>query len=198
MLDIETFDNRRGGNVVYKALAHPLAAEALARLALKLNKAGATAIYDPDGIAGPLLALSPLINIEGIYVHDTLAVGEARGSHIARPLTDLPHSSAATVLVAAFDAGRLTARIKALLPATWGIVTLDDVKLPDGLVTNVKRYLDPVNFATNFVFFRDDDHFATRLTTANYWAGYGATAVKFFHRLFDEAGAVLAEWETPA
>ncbi|HQT38621.1 MAG TPA: hypothetical protein PK231_04285 [Acidocella sp.] len=198
MLDIETFDNRRGGNVVYKALAHPLAAEALVRLASKLNNAGSTAIYDPDGIAGPLLALSPAINVEGIYVHDTLAVGEARGGHIARALTDLPHSRAATVLIAAFDAGRLTARIKALLPAPWSVVTLDDVKLPEMLITNVKRYLDPVNFATNFVFFRDDDHLATRLTTANYWAGYGAKAVTFFHRLFDDAGAVLAEWQTPA
>jgi hypothetical protein len=167
-------------------------------LALKLNKAGSTAIYDPDGIAGPLLALSPAINIEGIYVHDTLAVGEARGSHIARALTELPHSSAVTVLIAAFDAGRLAARMKALLPAALTVVTLDEVKLPEPFITNVKRYLDPVNFATNFVFFRDDDHFATRLTTANYWAGYGAQAVKFFHRLFNDAGVVLAEWETPA
>ena len=30
MLDIPTFDQRQGGNVVYKALAHPLAAEAVA------------------------------------------------------------------------------------------------------------------------------------------------------------------------
>ena len=33
MLDIETFDNSRGGNVAYKALAHPVAAERLAQLA---------------------------------------------------------------------------------------------------------------------------------------------------------------------
>ena len=46
-----------------------------------------------------------------------------------------------------------------------------------------------VNFATNFVFFRDDGHLATRLTTANYWAGYGARAVRFFHILFGAAGA---------
>ena len=30
MLNIQTFDNRVGGNVLYKALAHPLAAEAIA------------------------------------------------------------------------------------------------------------------------------------------------------------------------
>ena len=29
MLDIRTFDARQGGNVLYKALAHPLAAEAI-------------------------------------------------------------------------------------------------------------------------------------------------------------------------
>ena len=29
MLNIQTFDNRAGGNVLYKALAHPLAAEAI-------------------------------------------------------------------------------------------------------------------------------------------------------------------------
>jgi len=55
-----------------------------------------------------------------------------------------------------------------------------------------------VNFATNFVFFRDDGHFGTRLTTANYWAGYGASRVKFFQRLYDAAGGVLAEWESEA
>lgn len=198
MLDIETFDNSRGGNVVYKALAHPLAAEALARLAARLNDAGMTAIYDPDGIAGPVLALSPALDVAGIYVHDTLAVGKPRGGHIARPLSEIGQAGAATVLIAAFDAGRLAARIQPLLPAGVTVLSLDEVKLPVEMITNPKRYLDAVNFATNFVFFRDDDHFATRLTTANYWAGYGAKAVAFFHRLFDDAGMVLAEWETAA
>jgi hypothetical protein len=198
VLDIETFDNLRGGNVVYKALAHPLAAEALARLAKRLNGAGSTAIYDPDGIAGPLLALSPSIDVAGIYVQDTLAVGQSRGGHIARALTELSDTGVATVLVAAFDAGKLAARIGAMLPPSCSVLTLDEARLPTTLLTNQSRYLDVVNFATNFVFFRDDDHFATRLTTANYWAGYGAKAVKFFHRLFDYHGAVLAEWETDA
>ncbi len=198
MLDIETFDNLRGGNVVYKALAHPLAALALAELAARLNEKGKTAIYDPDGIAGPLLALSPPVNVSGVYVHDTLVVGNARGGHTARPLTAIGSSGAATILIAAFDAGRFESRIKLLLSGAEQIRTLDQIKLPETLITNHSRYLDAVNFATNFVFFRDDDHFATRLTTANYWAGYGAKAVKFFHRLYDGEGAVLAEWEMAA
>jgi hypothetical protein len=198
MLDIETFDNLKGGSAVYKALAHPVAAEGLARLAGRLNGAGLVAVYDPDGIAGPLMALSPGFDVEGVYVHDTLAVGQVRGMHVARALTELVCSRAAVVLVAAFDADRVAARIKPFLPAGAAVVTLDEAKLPERLITNTKRYLDAVNFATNFVFFRDDGHFSTRLTTANYWAGYGAEAVRFFQRLYDAAGAVLAEWESAA
>jgi hypothetical protein len=198
MLDIDTFDNLKGGNVVYKALAHPLAGAALAVLARRLLEAGPVAIYDPDGIAGPLLALSPGFGVEGVYVHDTLAVGQSRGGHVARALTDLARAKVATVLIAAFDAQRVAARIARFVPDGAAVVTLDEARLPDGLITNKTRYLDAVNFATNFVFFRDDGHFATRLTTANYWAGYGAQAVRFFQRLYDGAGAILAEWETAA
>src|SRR5580704_11424375 len=100
MLEIETFDNLRGGSVLYKALAHPLAAAGLGRLAQILNLAGAVAIYDPDAIAGPLLALIPHIEVEGIYVHDTLAVGQMRAGHVTRALTRLPATRAATVLIA--------------------------------------------------------------------------------------------------
>ena len=179
MLDIDTFDNLRGGNVVYKALAHPLAAERLTRLA---ERAGPVAIFDPDGIAGPLLALCPDFDVVGLYVQDTLALDKARGGHIARPLTELRDAQVQSVLVAAFDAGRVAARLAAFMPAGATVLTLDDAKLPEALLTNTARYLDAVNFATNFVFFRDDDHFATRLTTANYWSGYGAKNVRFFHR----------------
>jgi hypothetical protein len=197
MLDIETFDNLRGGNVVYKALAHPVAAIGLARLTERLNAAGPVAIYDPDGIAGPLLALSPGLDVDGVYVHDTLAVGQIRGGHIARPLTALAEAGLACVLVAAFDAAKAMGRISALLPNVE-VLSLDAAKLPDRLVTNPKRYLDAVNFATNFVFFRDDGRLGTRLTTVNYWSGYGARSVRFFLRLYDASGEVLAEWEQDA
>ena len=197
MLDIETFDNVKGGNVVYKALAHPLAAEALAALSARLNAAGPVALYDPDGIAGPLLALSPDFDVEGVYVHDTLAVGQVRGGHIARPFTALGQARAGSVLVAQFNAAKALARAQAVAPALEGF-SLESVRLPERLLTNPARYLDAVNFATNFVFFRDDDRFGTRLTTANYWAGYGARAVRFFLRLYDSAGEILAEWEERA
>jgi hypothetical protein len=79
MLDIETFDNLRGGNVAYKALAHPVAADRLAHLAAMLNQRGQVAIYDPDGMAPTLLALNPQFNVEGVYVHDSGVAGHVRG-----------------------------------------------------------------------------------------------------------------------
>ena len=56
MLHIQTFDQRQGGNVLYKALAHPLAAEGISKLYARLAGAGPVALYDPDGIADPLFA----------------------------------------------------------------------------------------------------------------------------------------------
>ena len=195
MLDIETFDNLRGGNAVYKALAHPLAAEKLAALAQHLRGLGPVAVYDPDRIFEPLRALAPAFPVEGVYVHDTLALNERHGGEATRPLTDLPGAKTRIVLIAAFDAHRLATRIKSFVPEGAEIVTLDVVRLPDAMLTNQRRYLDPLNFATNFVFFRDDDRMATRLVTANYWTGYGAKSVRLWCRLFDDAGGSLAEFE---
>jgi hypothetical protein len=194
MLDIQTFDNRSGGNVTYKALAHPLAAEAIARLYARLTPP--VALYDPDNIADPLLALYPgLPGLEALFVHDVAAVGQRRASLVARRLTDLPHCRARNVLIAAFDAGRIAARIAHLLPPGAAMHTLDAAKLPAALLTNPARYLDRLNFATNFVFFRDAGGLSTRLVSANYWAGYGAREIRLWLRLFGEDGTVLATWE---
>ena len=194
MLNIQTFDNRAGGNVLYKALAHPLAAEAMARLYARL--VGPVAVYDPEGIAAAMLALYPAAPpFIGLYVHDVAAVGEERAGYVARALTELPDSGARVVLITAFDAGRIAARITHMLPSGAEVVTLDEVKLPDALLTNHARYLDKQNFATNFVFFRDADGLSTRLVSANYWAGYGGGAIRLWLRLFDTAGTSLVTWE---
>ncbi len=198
MLDIQTFDARAGGNVLYKAFAHPVAAEAVQRLAARLRDAGPLAVYDPDGVSDVLFALHPAMpEAAESYVHDVQQIGQTRAGVPARPLTDLPRSACATLLVAAFDAGRVVARIKPMLPAGMAVATLDEARLPDAMLSNPRRYLDRVNFATNYAFFRDERGLHTRLVTANYWAGYGAGAVRLWLRLFDGAGAVLAEWEQP-
>ena len=194
MLDINTFDARQGGNVLYKAFAHPLAAEAIARLAAGLH--GPLAVYDPDGVADALFALHPEMPAPAeIYVHDTERLGLPHAGRPALALTDLPQSTASTLLIASFDSAKLRTRLAPLLPPRMSLVSLDDARLPDAMLTNRRHYLDRLNFATNYAFFRDAHGLSTRLVTANYWAGYGAAAVRLWLRLFDAAGAVLAEWE---
>ena len=76
MLDIQTFDAKAGGNVLYKALAHPLAAEAILPLAAALGRAGPLAVYDPDGVANALWALHPAMPAaDESYVQDVSHLG---------------------------------------------------------------------------------------------------------------------------
>lgn len=192
MLRIQTFDARAGGNVIYKALAHPLAAEAIGRLYARL--VGKVALYDPDGIADALLAMYPT-DIDSVFVHDVSMVGQTRGAIATKPLTEIGRSGARTILIAAFDAARIIGRIAHMLPPDATVLTLDDARLPDFLLTMRGRYLDKLNFATNFAFFRDADGLHTRLVSANYWASYGAAHVRLWLRLFDTDGTILATWE---
>jgi hypothetical protein len=192
MLNIQTFDARAGGNVLYKALAHPLAAEAIDRLYGGMT--GKVAIYDPEGIAEALLALYPRA-VDAVFVHDTRLLGLPRCGSPARALTELPSSEARFVLIAAFDSERAAARVRPMLPPGAHIVTLDAARVPPEMLSVPGRYLDKLNFATNFVFFRDDDRMATRLVSANYWSNHGAGAVRLWLRLFGEDGATLATWE---
>jgi hypothetical protein len=194
MLNIQTFDAHAGGNVIYKALAHPLAGEAIERLYAGMT--APVAIYDPGGIAGALLAMYPRM-IDMAFVHDVDLVGRELAGQTARPLTELPNSRAHTVLIAAFDAERTVARVRPMLPEGARIVTLDEARIPAAMLSVPGRYLDKMNFATNFAFFRDDDHMATRLVSANYWSNHGAGAVRLWLRLFDGDGATLATWEEP-
>ncbi len=195
MLDIQTFDARLGGNVLYKALAHPLAAEAIATLYARLESAGPVALFDPDDTAAALLAMHPNAPpFAGRYVQDVAAIGTVRAGLTGLPVTDLAQAGARTVLIAAFDARRTADRLAAMLPGVE-ITTLDEARLPATLLTNPRRYLDRQNFATNHAFFRDADGLSTRLVTANYWSGYGAGAVRLWLRLFDSDGQVLATWE---
>ncbi|HQU02436.1 MAG TPA: hypothetical protein PLI12_08315, partial [Acetobacteraceae bacterium] len=97
-----------------------------------------------------------------------------------------------------FDAASVIARIARFTPPGAVMLSLDEVKLPADMLSNGKQYLDKLNFATNFVFFRDDDHLATRLVTANYWAGYGAKQVRLWARLFGGQGDIIQDFEIDA
>ena len=199
-LRIDTFDNVRGGNTLYKALAHPLAAEPGRELINRLSHYGEVAIVDPQGAAEGFAELFDLsqIDIAGIYVQDIARIGKMVLARPAEPLPMLTKSSARAVLVAAFDADRLIGQLAPLLPPNSDVFSLDAMRIPEERLTNRRNYLDPLNFATNFALFRDSATLHTRLVTANYWAGYGSNGVTWWLTLFDAAGTVLAEWTEAA
>src|SRR5262249_2746039 len=119
----------------------------------------------------------------------------SRTGCIMRPLTALRASGATTILIAAFDAAKLAGRVALLLEDGRRVATLDEIRLPPELITDTARYLEPLNFTTNFAFFRDDGRFGTRLTGINYWHGYGACEVRWFLRLYGDDGQLLAQWQ---
>lgn len=195
MLDIQTFDARRGGNVLYKALVHPLAAEAIAELAAEIRAAGRLAVFDPDGVAVALFALHPeMPSPAEFYVQDVEALAGSLVGVAARPLTDLPHSSCAVLLITSFESARIEQRIAPFCRPGTLVVSLDRARLPEAMLTR-PTYLDRLNFATNYALFRDEEGVSTRLVSANYWARHGAKDVWLWLRLFGRDGSVLADWE---
>jgi len=195
-LRIETFDNTTGGNTLYKALTHPCAARPAQALLNALTDNAPVAIYDPNVAIEAFDAIFALdgLGITGTYVQQVARVGSEIIGRSAQPVTELARSHARCVFVAAFDAERIIAQLKPYLPRDAAVFSLDDMRIPGDRLTNSRTYLDPINFATNFVFFRDADGLHSRLVTANYWSGYGANAVTCWMTLFGAEGEVLVEW----
>ncbi len=196
-LGIETFTAGRGGNVLYKALSHPVGAERLAALFAELAAAGPVALFDPKGDAAGIAALSGLaaLPIVGLYGQDLRDIGGTRLGRPVLPVSAIGDSGARSVLVLAFDAGRVPGQIAHLVPKGARVVTLDAARLPDTYLTNPRRYLDPLNFAVGLAFFREAAGLSTRLVTADYWGGYGAGKPRrVFCRLFGGDGTVLGDW----
>jgi hypothetical protein len=198
-LRIETFDNLRGGNTLYKALTHPHAARPARALVDTLARRGPVAIVDPQGAAEGFTDIHGLdgVEIAAVFVQDIARIGGKVLGRCVQPLTELAECRAGSVLVAAFDAERLIGQLEPYLPPAAQVLSLDAMRIPDERLTNRRTYLDPLNFATNFAFFRDTGSLQTRLVTANYWSGYGATEIGCWLTLFDGDGAILAEWFEP-
>lgn len=196
MLEVHTFDNRAGGNVLYKALAHPLAAEQLNQLFARIADIKDYGVVDLDGSLTGLAALYPTMPAaSSLYVQATERVGSRVCGLDAEPITALGSRRHSAVLVAAFGQASWAERIQHLVGAETPVFTLDVAKLPEHLQTDRKNYLSKLNFATNFAFFRNENGLSTRVVTANYWAGYGARDVRLWLRLFGAGGNVLATWE---
>ena len=198
-LGIETFSSLNGGNSFFKAVTHPEVAEGAARLVRRLAGARGVAVYDPLGFLEGFAACHDLNGaaIEGVYVQSVGEIGCHRIGRTALAVSEIGAARADTILIAAFDADRLAQQISHLAPHCAEVMTLDAMRLEPSRLTNPRTYLDPLNFVTNFAFFRDSDTQHTRLATANYWSGYGAAETAIECVLFDAAGAAIARWREP-
>lgn len=195
-LDIATFDNTTGGNVFFKAVSHPLAADMARALISRLVKGGPVAIYDPLGIAAGINAFYDLarLDVRAVFVQDIGDIGKTRLGHKTQPVTELSDCNVSTVLVCAFDSERVARQVAHLIPAGATMVTLDEIRIPASMLSIPGRYLDAANFATNLAFFRDNGGLHTRLVTTNYWSGVNGIAPALWARLFAADGSTLVEW----
>src|SRR5690242_17199326 len=103
-LRIDTFDNTRGGNTLYKALTHPAAARPARALLDRLASCAPLAVYDPNGGAEAFDAIFGLarIQIAGVFVQQVARIGDRVLGHPAQPVTELAGCRAGGVFVAAF------------------------------------------------------------------------------------------------
>ena len=195
-INIATFSNVTGGNALFKALTHPKAADEARTLIAALRAAGPVAIYDPLGHADAFANLHSLqdVDIRAVFVQRVEQVGRNLFGQTTQAVERLPQCETGTLFVTAFDAQRAVQQIRHLIPEGIKLITLDSMRLPEKMLTNTRRYLDPLNFATNFALFRDQGGHHTRLVTSNYWHGYGAKETGMWLCLFDHDGRVLAQW----
>jgi hypothetical protein len=188
--------NNAGGQSLFKALGHPLAADAAPTLLARLAAAGTVALYDPEDFAATFDAIYPLggLSIVDVFVQNVAEVGRDKLGRKAKPITALRETKARALLILSFDGARLVSQIEPFLPKDLSIETLESLRLPAEMLSNPARYLDPLNFATNFAFLRDEGGRHSRIVSANYWGGYGAPNPALWLRLYDEAGRALATW----
>jgi hypothetical protein len=196
-LAIETFDNVHGGNIFFKAITHPLAAEKTKAFLEEVAWKGAVAIYDPLNLCAAFNQIYDLksLPIVDYFVQNAEELGKALGAHRAAPVSEIGNCKAPQLVVAAFDSAKFVEDIRSLLPVTIEITSFDQLRLPNSMLTDPRRYLSQINFATNYAFFRESGGHHTRLTTVNYWGRYGAKKPALWCRIYDDTGKVLAEWE---
>ena len=194
-LKIETFNNLVGGHSFFKAIGHPLIAEKTNALFKELKEYAELSLYDPLGFLAPFAEIYPLtpLNVQNVYVQryedlssNILGIQPRLISSLSK---DIP-----VLFIMAFDAEKYVNQIRHLLDPRTQIYSLDLIKLPEELLTNPRTYLDPLNFATNFAFFRQEDKVSTKLTTVNYWSSYSGKGAHLWLRLIDHQGKTLATW----
>ena len=149
-LRIETFSNAMGGNAFFKAIGHPLAARKAVELVAELGQ-DSVAVYDPFGLVSAFAEIYDLgeIAISGVFIQDLAELGKAVLGHATQPVTDLKAAPAGKVFVVAFDAAHLIDHVRHLIPEGAEVVSLDALRLPEDMLSDRRRYLNGLNFATN-------------------------------------------------
>lgn len=198
-LNIQTFSNQYGSNSLFKALGHPLAADKISNLIEPLKKAQKPTLYDPYGYYETLKELYPQIkdiSFVKIFIQQVEDLLERPHTEI---ISSLPNTDTDLLFCCFFDLDQTLHTFQHLVSQAK-ILSLDAIRLPNKMLKFPHNYLTPLNFATNYAFFRDidDSHLGkqhTRIITANYWSGWGAKDVKIWFRLIDKNGQKLVEWE---
>lgn len=195
-LNIETFNNLVGGHSFFKAIGHPFIVEKTADLLKKLSAFKTLSFYDPLGFLAPFSEIYPLNNLktQEIYVQRYEDLGRPIMGRAPQLISSLPKDVPALCIMA-FEADKYLNQVKHLISPTTQIFSLGSIKLPDEFLTNPRNYLDPFNFATNFAFFRQENHLSTKVTTVNYWSSYSGKAAHLWLRLMDHQGKLLATWQ---
>ena len=170
MLDIITFDAKGGGNILYKALAHPVASEALRELEAVLAQDTPLAVYDPLNGLQTLCALYPGLRPSGgVYTHDSEQVGQADGlGGSKRALVDMAQDGPRVILVLSFEHEKMRQRLGRLLNHDHKVFSLEPAKIPQSLLSNKRSYLDNRTSRRTSLFFVTtlcSAHVSSRLTT---------------------------------
>lgn len=197
-LSITTFEKGQG-SVFFKALGHPALQEQRFSFLRSLKTKKEIALFDPSGFGADTIALLDLKahNLTSLFVHALERKETSIAGFRARLLSELIHCQIDLLLIADFQSSKFLPLLKKFLPQTCEVKDLAPLKLPDSDLTNPKTYLDPLNFATNFAFFKDAEGTHTRLTTVNYWHRYGGKNVRLACMLFALDGQKIAEWVLP-
>ena len=189
-LNIATFDNKLGGNAFFKAIGHPLAQPKIKELLEKLE-GKKVAVYDPHGFFLSFCEIHQIsFAVSEYYVQDYQNFGKTVLNGLqAKPITEA--TAAEILLVATFDSVH---QVRHLFSGP--IISFDEIKIPDGYITNKRQYLSPLNFATNFALFREINSLHTRLISTNYWSVYNnGQPITFYFCLFNDAGQIIQEWD---
>ena len=190
-LDIHT-GNKTGGDSVFKAMGHPLTADAMPGLLARLGERGAVALYDPFDQLGVLPYTTSPHSVDAVRAVDRGDRGEApRPGSVGFGPSQVESSNASGGDV---RCGPPHQPHPPLDPRWYdGRESRRGSNFCD-LLTNKRKYLDKLNFATNLGFLRDANGRHSRIVTANYWSSYSNQPASIWCRLFDSDGVELATW----